>query len=76
MRQGVGVGREPGVREPAALSRPDRGGSCFSPAVFLAGWAGGEPEPGRHRGALPSLAHTVILPLPRQATTTAPLQPR
>lgn len=39
--QGAGVGREPGVREPAALNRPDGGGSSFSPAVFLAGWAGG-----------------------------------
>lgn len=39
-----GQGIQPGVREPATLSRPDGGRSNYSPAVFLAGWAGGQAE--------------------------------
>lgn len=45
----LGMGNQPGVREPATFSRPDGGRSDFSPAVFLAEWAGGQAGMA-HRG--------------------------
>lgn len=52
------------------------GGSGFSLAIFLAGWAGGQPG-GRagtaaQRQAPPSPAHTLTQPLPKQVTTAGP----
>ena len=41
------VGTEPGVREPAAPSRPDSGEIVFQPSCIF-GWIGWGPELGRH----------------------------
>lgn len=73
----AGRGGSQAAEKPAAWSRPDGGGSGFSPAVFLAGWAGGELDraqlptegtPLRHThsqnvysGRLPSTSHPQTL---------------
>lgn len=41
--QGTVVGTEPGVREPAALSRPDSGEIEFQPSCIF-GWIGWGPS--------------------------------
>lgn len=41
--QGTVVGTEPGVREPATLSRPDSGEIEFQPSCIF-GWIGWEPS--------------------------------